>query len=80
MGPDPILLALSTKCLIRNVIPDHATWESFGLPSFGLTRESTLSERYWDLIVISDKQLVLAMEFKSQAGKSIGNNVNNRPD
>lgn len=34
----------------------------------------------WDLIVISDKQLVLAMEFKSQAGKSIGNNVNNRSE
>jgi hypothetical protein len=34
----------------------------------------------WDLIVISDDQLVLAMEFKSQAGKSIGNNVNNRSE
>ena len=34
----------------------------------------------WDLIVISDQQLVLAMEFKSQAGKSIGNNVNNRSE
>src|SRR5580704_9748844 len=26
----------------------------------------------WDLIVVSEGQLVLAMEFKSQAGKSIG--------
>ncbi len=34
----------------------------------------------WDLIVVSDRQLVLAMEFKSQAGKSIGNNVNNRSE
>lgn len=34
----------------------------------------------WDLIVISEGQLVLAMEFKSQAGKSIGNNVNNRAE
>lgn len=34
----------------------------------------------WDLIVVSDNQLVLAMEFKSQAGKSIGNNVNNRSE
>jgi len=34
----------------------------------------------WDLIVISEKQLVLAMEFKSQAGASIGNNVNNRAE
>jgi hypothetical protein len=34
----------------------------------------------WDLIVISERQLVLAMEFKSQADKSIGNNVNNRSE
>jgi hypothetical protein len=34
----------------------------------------------WDLVVVSDSQLVLAMEFKSQAGKSIGNNVNNRSE
>lgn len=34
----------------------------------------------WDLIVVSERQLVMAMEFKSQAGKSIGNNVNNRSE
>ncbi|MEO6909776.1 MAG: PaeR7I family type II restriction endonuclease [Edaphobacter sp.] len=34
----------------------------------------------WDLIVVSGSQLVLAMEFKSQAGNSIGNNVNNRSE
>ncbi|GKS98831.1 restriction endonuclease [Acidovorax sp. SUPP3434] len=34
----------------------------------------------WDLIVISEGQLVMAMEFKSQAGASIGNNVNNRSE
>ncbi len=34
----------------------------------------------WDLIVVSDGRLVLAAEFKSQAGKSIGNNVNNRAE
>ncbi len=34
----------------------------------------------WDLIVVSKGHLVLAMEFKSQAGKSIGNNVNNRSE
>ena len=34
----------------------------------------------WDLIVVSGGQLVLAMEFKSQAGQSIGNNVNNRSE
>ncbi len=34
----------------------------------------------WDLIVVSNGALVLAMEFKSQAGKSTGNNVNNRAE
>ena len=34
----------------------------------------------WDLIVVSNGALVLAMEFRSQAGKSIGNNVNNRSE
>jgi hypothetical protein len=34
----------------------------------------------WDLVVVSRGQLVMAMEFKSQAGRSIGNNVNNRAE
>jgi hypothetical protein len=38
------------------------------------------STKKWDLIVVSEGHLVLAMEFKSQAGKSIGNNVNNRSE
>lgn len=38
------------------------------------------SEKKWDLIVVSEGQLVTAMEFKSQAGPSFGNNFNNRPE
>lgn len=38
------------------------------------------AEKKWDLIVISEKQLVLAMEFKSQVGPSFGNNFNNRSE
>jgi len=34
----------------------------------------------WDLVVVSKGRLIAAMEFKSQAGKSIGNNVNNRTE
>ncbi len=34
----------------------------------------------WDLVVVSGGRLILAMEFKSQAGSSIGNNVNNRSE
>lgn len=38
------------------------------------------SEKKWDLIVVSDDQLVTAMEFKSQVGPSFGNNFNNRSE
>jgi len=38
------------------------------------------SEKKWDLIVVSDGQLVTAMEFKSQVGPSLGNNFNNRSE
>ncbi len=38
------------------------------------------SEKKWDLIVVSDDKLVLAMEFKSQVGPSFGNNLNNRSE
>lgn len=34
-------------------------------------------EKKWDLLVVSEGQLVVAMEFKSQAGPSFGNNFNN---
>ncbi len=38
------------------------------------------SEKKWDLIVVSEGELVLAMEFKSQVGPSFGNNFNNRSE
>jgi hypothetical protein len=38
------------------------------------------AEKKWDLLVISKGHLVAAVELKSQAGESIGNNVNNRSE
>ncbi|MBL8178210.1 MAG: hypothetical protein JNK48_26280 [Bryobacterales bacterium] len=38
------------------------------------------AEKKWDLIVVSEGTLVLAMEFKSQVGPSFGNNLNNRSE
>ncbi len=38
------------------------------------------SEKKWDLVVVSEGELVTAMEFKSQAGPSFGNNFNNRSE
>ena len=37
-------------------------------------------EKKWDLVVVANDQLVAAMEFKSQAGPSFGNNFNNRTE
>lgn len=34
----------------------------------------------WDLLVVKDGQLVLALEAKSQVGPSFGNNFNNRTE
>lgn len=38
------------------------------------------SEKRWDLLVVADGQLLLAVEFKSQVGPSFGNNFNNRTE
>jgi Restriction endonuclease XhoI len=38
------------------------------------------AEKKWDLMVVSEGQLVTAMEFKSQSGPSFGNNFNNRSE
>ncbi len=36
--------------------------------------------KMWDLVVVHDRRLVAALEFKSQVGPSFGNNVNNRSE
>lgn len=38
------------------------------------------AEKKWDLVIVHDKQLLAAMEFKSQIGPSFGNNFNNRTE
>lgn len=37
-------------------------------------------EKKWDLLVVADRQLLVAVEFKSQVGPSFGNNFNNRTE
>jgi len=37
-------------------------------------------EKKWDLLVVADSRLLLAVEFKSQVGPSFGNNFNNRTE
>ncbi len=38
------------------------------------------SEKRWDLLVVADGHLLVAVEFKSQVGPSFGNNFNNRTE
>jgi hypothetical protein len=37
-------------------------------------------EKKWDLLVVTDGQLLAGLEFKSQVGPSFGNNYNNRTE
>jgi hypothetical protein len=38
------------------------------------------AEKKWDLVIVHEKELVAAVEFKSQIGPSFGNNFNNRTE
>lgn len=38
------------------------------------------AEKKWDLVVVHDRELLAAVEFKSQVGPSFGNNFNNRTE
>ncbi len=38
------------------------------------------AEKQWDTLVIVDRQLIAALEFKSHVGPSFGNNLNNRTE
>jgi len=58
-----------------------------GLPSSNIRARTALElpgyyrpEKKWDLLVVADSQLLLAVELKSQVGPSFGNNFNNRTE
>ncbi len=38
------------------------------------------AEKKWDLVIVHERELVAAVEFKSQIGPSFGNNFNNRTE
>ena len=38
------------------------------------------AEKKWDLVIVHERQLIAALEFKSQIGPSFGNNFNNRTE
>jgi hypothetical protein len=67
--------------LVRNLLCEN------GLPRTEVFCETSLElpgwyrpEKKWDLLFVSDGQLVAGIEFKSQVGPSFGNNYNNRTE
>lgn len=59
-----------------NGMPDASIFVRGGLELPGFFRAT----KKWDLIVVHDKNLVAAVEFKSHVGPSFGNNFNNRTE
>lgn len=68
--------ALVNWLLIANDMPEAHIYVRSRLELPGYFRPS----KQWDMLVVHQKHLVAAIEFKSQRGPSFGNNFNNRTE
>ena len=64
------------ELLVDNGVPSDCIFVNSDLELPGYYRPN----KKWDLLVVDKKQLVIAIEFKSQVGPSFGNNFNNRTE
>jgi hypothetical protein len=71
-----VLEELIESVLVGCGIPAEAIFRHVRLELPGYYR----SEKRWDLLVIANNRLHIAIEFKSQVGPSFGNNFNNRTE
>lgn len=62
--------------LILNGVPENCIYTNTDLELPGYYRPN----KKWDLLVVDNGVLVIAIEFKSQVGPSFGNNFNNRTE
>lgn len=62
--------------LTRNGVPAVHVFTDARLELPGYFRPT----KQWDMLVVSEGQLIAALEFKSQRGPSFGNNFNNRTE
>ena len=69
-------VALVRDVLVQNGIQEKKIFFDSDLELPGYFRPN----KKWDLLVVDRKELVLAIEFKSQVGPSFGNNFNNRTE
>lgn len=64
------------NALIANGVPEERIFTDSALELPGYYRPN----KKWDLLVVDRRELVIAIEFKSQVGPSFGNNFNNRTE
>lgn len=64
------------RILAENGMPEASIYLDHKLELPGYFRAT----KKWDLVVIHNKRLIAALELKSQAGPSFGNNFNNRAE
>ncbi|NNM93363.1 MAG: restriction endonuclease [Candidatus Eremiobacteraeota bacterium] len=67
---------LVKEVLVSCGVPGNAIFQNQGLELPGYYR----AEKCWDLLVVANEKLHVAIEFKSQVGPSFGNNFNNRTE
>ncbi len=67
-------VALMHDLLTMNGVPEACIFTNSGLELPGYFRPN----KKWDLLVVDDGKLVIAIECKSHVGPSFGNNFNNR--
>jgi len=62
--------------LILNNVPEKCIFTDSDVELPGFFRPN----KKWDLLVVDNNELIIAVEFKSQVGPSFGNNFNNRTE
>ena len=67
---------LVKEVLIQNNVPERCIFIDANLELPGYFRPN----KKWDLLVVDNNELIIAIEFKSQVGPSFGNNFNNRTE
>jgi len=69
-------ISLLQELIVESGIQEKHIYHNTALELPGFFRPT----KEWDLLVVRDNQLILALESKSQVGPSFGNNFNNRTE
>lgn len=69
-------VCLMKDILVLNGVPENCIFIDSDLELPGYYRPT----KKWDLLVVDNNELIIAIEFKSHVGPSFGNNFNNRTE